>query len=167
LERPKDKLSSLKRKRNLKEKLCRIRVLLLYNFAMFFETIAVFETNTCYFLKVIGMKFQCLKLACFHFLVSVCDCTYAFTYLYTLLFLLFFFVIVFDLYAIFFNSAVSVSEVEALFELYKSISSSVVDDGLISKVSLMVFFLKKNILVFSSSVGTLFFFLVLIFSLQQ
>lgn len=67
----------------------------------------------------------------------------------------------------FFNSAVSVSEVEALFELYKSISSSVVDDGLISKVSLMVFFIKKNILVFSSSVGTLFFFLVLNFSLQQ
>ena len=68
---------------------------------MFFETIAVFETITFYFLKVIGMKFQCLKLACLHFLVSVCDCTYAFTYLYTLLFLLLFFVIVFDLYAIF------------------------------------------------------------------
>ncbi|XP_039060387.1 calcineurin B-like protein 1 isoform X2 [Hibiscus syriacus] len=53
------------------------------------------------------------------------------------------------------QTAFSVSEVEALFELFKSISSSVVDDGLISKIFDLFDAKKKGIIDFGDFVRAL------------
>lgn len=48
----------------------------------------------------------------------------------------------------FVNSVVTVSEVEALFEMFKDISGSMADDGLISKVTIKVKCIVIQILYF-------------------
>ncbi|XP_020220741.1 calcineurin B-like protein 1 isoform X2 [Cajanus cajan] len=53
------------------------------------------------------------------------------------------------------RTAFSVSEVEALFELFKSISSSVVDDGLISKIFDLFDVKKKGFIDFGDFVRSL------------
>ncbi|XP_017973787.1 PREDICTED: calcineurin B-like protein 1 isoform X2 [Theobroma cacao] len=53
------------------------------------------------------------------------------------------------------QTAFSVSEVEALFELYKSISSSVIDDGLISKIFDLFDAKKKGVIDFGDFVRAL------------
>lgn len=73
-----------------KPQLCWFVVRLLSNFVMFFflykKTITIFRIIIFYFLKVLGMKFQCLKLACFSFhCLLLCLCaieTRALTHLY-------------------------------------------------------------------------------------
>ena len=66
-----------------------------------------------------------------------------------LLTLPFFYAANLTIWLVFLVSAVSVSEVEALFELYKSISSSVIDDGLISKVKFCASLVSTRDFVFS------------------
>jgi hypothetical protein len=61
--------------------------LILYCFFFFYKkTITIFRIIIFYFLKVLGMKFQCLKLACFSFhCLLLCLCaieTRALTHLY-------------------------------------------------------------------------------------
>ncbi|KAH9610753.1 hypothetical protein KSS87_017341 [Heliosperma pusillum] len=53
------------------------------------------------------------------------------------------------------QTAFSVSEVEALFELFKSISSSVIDDGLISKIFDLFDVKRKGVVDFGDFVRTL------------
>lgn len=50
-------------------------------------------------------------------------------------------------FCIFFvNSVVTVSEVEALFEMFKDISGSMADDGLISKVTIKCVVIQRLLL---------------------